>query len=373
MKRLILFIIARSDEIGGAHIHVRDIAYNLLSSNVYTPFVLVGGTGIFCELLESAGIPYLSLSCLGRSIRPLRDIKAICQIYNAISQLKPRLVSIHSGKAGLLVRLIHCFAFRSIPFVFSVHGWSFSCTHRLSRYFYYHLEWLLCYLTSHFVFVSIHDYMLAFDGGMPLLGKSTIIHNGMPDVQRPFALSDSYTSRSLVQLIMVARFESQKDHATLIRALSLISHLPWELTLVGDGPLRPSIEALSFKLNLHPRIKFVGRSSNVASLLSSSDVFVLSTLWEGLPRSIIEALRTPLPIVASSVGGIPELVISHYNGFLCRPGDAHSLSQALASLIINKPLRLSMSNASRSLFVSSFTFQLMMKKYLSLYTRLIDD
>jgi len=113
----------------------------------------------------------------------------------------------------------------------------------------------------------------------------------------------------------------------------------FELLVVGDGKLRPVIEKQIARLGLCKYVRLLGTRTDVPNLLSASDILVLASLWEGLPGVIAEAMASGLPVVATNVGGIPELVVDGKTGLLVPPGDATSLADALSRLIDDPDLR----------------------------------
>jgi len=166
---------------------------------------------------------------------------------------------------------------------------------------------------------------------------------------------------------MVARFEKQKDHSTLIRALEGLKNLKWELGLVGDGPLFEDTRDMVHQFNLEDRVKFLGRRSDVPEILSKADIFVLASFWEGFPRSILEAMRASLPVVASTVAGVPEAVDDGETGFLVKPGSVDQIQDRLQLLIQDSGLRERLGKNARLKYEKYFTFERMARKTLDIY------
>jgi glycosyltransferase involved in cell wall biosynthesis len=123
----------------------------------------------------------------------------------------------------------------------------------------------------------------------------------------------------------------EKDHFTLLRAFSTVAaELPnAELHVAGDGPLRDRLTSFAQELHLTDRVTFLGALSDSPQFMSQLDIFVLSSLNEGLPLVILEAMAAGLPIVATRAGGVEEAAIDGHNAFLTEPGDANSLAQAM--------------------------------------------
>jgi glycosyltransferase involved in cell wall biosynthesis len=153
----------------------------------------------------------------------------------------------------------------------------------------------------------------------------------------------SATSRSgTTRLLCVARLSLRdKGQDVLLESLSRLSDLNWRMTLAGDGPDRHLLEDQATRLGLQDRVDFLGDTpiTEVRQLLSSHDVFVLSSRTEGLPLSLLEAMATQLPCVATDVGSIQEVLVHEESGLLVQPEDAAGLSEALRRMIQDAPLR----------------------------------
>lgn len=130
---------------------------------------------------------------------------------------------------------------------------------------------------------------------------------------------------------VVGRLEAQKDHATLLSALRTVQrrHPPQTLAVVGDGPLRPALERRVRALGLHGSVRFLGMRDDVPDVLAAADALVLASRWEGLPNVVMEAMAASRPVVATRVGGVPELVEDGVTGHLVPPGDPSALAAAM--------------------------------------------
>lgn len=152
---------------------------------------------------------------------------------------------------------------------------------------------------------------------------------------------------------MVARFVPQKDPALLLRAAATLPGL--EVWMAGDGPDLKAVQTLATELGMGERIQFLGNREDVPVLLEQSDVFCLCSNYEGLPISILEAMRAGLPVIASDVGGVREAVAHGYTGLLVTHNDLVSWRLALAQLLDDPALRQTMGQAGRARFRSHFT------------------
>ena len=358
----IAYVITRSDEVGGAHIHVRDLA-QWMSNLGHEVKVFVGGEGVFTEKLTEVNLSVFRLQYMQREISPINDIKAINELKSALKEYSPDLVSAHSAKAGMIAR-IACRILR-LPCIFTAHGWSFARgTARPKRDIFLLIEKLLAPLSAKIITVCEQDKNFALTHSLCKEEKLNVIHNAMPDVSTELLATASNTC---AHLIMVARFEYPKDHQILIEALSNLKDLDWELDLIGDGPLMSAIRQQAAELGIDQKIRFLGRRWDGAEMMAVADVFILTSFWEGFPRSIIEAMRARLPVVASDVAGVSEAVIDGTTGYLIRDRDAKVLKEKLALLIGNPNQRARLGESGRQRYEKLFTFERMANKTLDLY------
>ena len=363
MKKIIFFI-TRSDAIGGAQIHIKDICISLKKEN-YIPYVIIGfSKGEYLDLLKNLGINVIISKNIKRDFSLLHDLKALIFLIKIINKIKPNIVSSHSFKAGLILK-ISTFFLRNVPTIFTAHGWSFNNGVPLFRRFVsLQIEKILCGRVSKVITVCKSDYKLALDKKIVKEKKLVNIYNGMP--LKEYKLKN-FTSHKIIKFISVARFESQKDHKTLIESFNQVDHENWSLLLIGDGPNRKLIEYMINQNGLQNKIKLLGAINNVEEYLNKCDVFILCSLWEGFPRSILEAMRSSMPIISTNVGGCSESVIDSHNGFLFNPRDVSALRKYITFFIDDFSLIKKFGTRSFRLFESKFTFQKMYKETLKIY------
>jgi glycosyltransferase involved in cell wall biosynthesis len=172
---------------------------------------------------------------------------------------------------------------------------------------------------------------------------------------------------------MVARFEPQKDHETLLQALAGLADRLWELDLIGDGPLRSQMEDLTASLRLSTKVRFLGHRTDVDRCLAEAQISVLATNWEGFPLTILEAMRAGLPVVASSVGGVGEAVRDEHSGYLVPRGDAIQLRDRIVRLLSSPGLRATMGAHGRMVWEQNFTHALMVERTLGIYRQVLEN
>jgi len=355
-NRSVLFVITRGDSIGGAQIHVRDLAAGAQNRG-WRVAVAVGTPGPFTELLSEAGIETVVVAGLGREINPWADLGAVLRLRFLIRRWKPALVACHTAKAGLAGRLAAWWA--GVPSQYTVHGWQFAeGISRTQRVLVLLAEKVLAKITRTIITVSDYDRRLAIVHRLASPDRIVTVHNGMPDRPLPSPKAVSST----IRLIMVARFQPQKDHATLFAALEALEGLPWILDLVGDGPDLARWQDWVGRRGWSSRVVFHGLSFEVPLLLASAEIFLLASRWEGFPMSILEAMRAGLPVVATNVGGVAEAVVEEETGLLVPPGNVGALTRALGRLIADRDLRREWGRRGRARFEAEFTFDRMLAK-----------
>lgn len=357
----IAYVSTRSDTIGGSNVHIRDVAFAMRRLD-HDAHVLGGGNGPFADAVREVGLPYHPLRNLGREVRPHRDLPAVLELRARLRELAPHLISLHTAKAGFVGRL----ATRGlgVPVVYTAHGWSFTQgVPKRSAAVYAALERAVAPLADRIVDVCDFERDVALARGVGRPEQHVVVHNGMPDVP-PRLQADP--ARHPPRLVMVARFEQPKDHGTLLRALARCDDLPWELHLIGDGPSQDACREQAAALGQGERITFAGARPDIAEGLAQAQVFVLTSRWEGFPRSILEAMRAGLPVVASAVGGVHEAVADGVNGFVVPPDDALLVAR-LRALLGDADLRRRMGAEGRLRYEARFTFEAMLARTLDVY------
>jgi len=175
-------------------------------------------------------------------------------------------------------------------------------------------------------------------------------------------------------IAIVARLIRQKGHRYMVEAMaSIIPRYPdLHALFIGDGDLREELQAQVKRSNLGDHIHFLGNRSDVPELLAASDLFVLPSLWEGLPKALLEAMATGLPIVASEVSGTVQAMIPNQTGILVPPGDTRRLAQAIERLLSDAVQAQAMGAAARRRVETNFSARKQAGEYLALYRRLLD-
>lgn len=359
----IIQFITRMDVLGGAQMHVCELS-KALAFDGHDVMVLGAGTGELAEELTAHGITYQPLKHMMVPIHPYWDVRAFFEVRKIIKEVMPDMIALHSSKAGIIGRLVG--KSLNIPTIFTAHSWSFageSSWHK--RKLFTLMEQWAGKLTNGVIAVSDFDYVEALEKHIVPIEKIQMIHNGIHDDQNE--TENPPEPPSMVRLLMVARFAEPKDHDLLLRALKHVTIKNWHLTLVGGGPRLDHVKQLATSLGLTDRITFTGEDRDVTAKLKITDIFMLISKSEGLPLSIIEAMRDGLPIIASDVGGIKELIAHGENGLLIQKGDEAGLVIALNKMVADACFREQLGRSSRQKFMTQFIFADMYERTESFY------
>jgi glycosyltransferase involved in cell wall biosynthesis len=364
----IAYIITRADAVGGASIHVRDLASHMMRRG-HEVIALVGGKGPVTVQFASVGVTFHSLQHLQRAIHPWRDYLGYRELLHVLKAWKPDIVSTHTAKAGLLGRAA-CRSLR-IPVTYTPHGWSIG--QRISAVagpIFCMVERMAARWTDAIICVSEQERQLALKKHVAAPEKLRVIHNGMRDIDPKFLANPAIEP---VRICSVARFEAPKDHSTLLHALATLKSLTWKLDLIGDGPEHESMQQLASLLKIDDRVTFHGYQQDPAAILSRAQLFVLSTRSEAFPRSILEAMRAGLPIVASNVGGVSEAILHGENGLLVPPSSPDALAGALRAVILDSSLRQHFGASARRDYEERFRLDRMVDDTAAVYDAVLGN
>jgi glycosyltransferase involved in cell wall biosynthesis len=220
---------------------------------------------------------------------------------------------------------------------------------------------------------------LVSNDGFPA-GRVEVVYNGIDLTAPGHALDSRHVIRGEMGvgdedfvILQVARLDYLKDHATAIRTLAaVLARQPnARLVLVGEGPELGVIQDVVRQYNLDKYVRFLGLRRDVARLLSAADLFLLTSISEGIPLTLIEAMAASLPVVSTNVGGVPEVVESGRTGLLAPRGDDAALADAICTLASHPALRAEMGRLGRARAESLFCEQRMNERYDQLYREML--
>lgn len=202
--------------------------------------------------------------------------------------------------------------------------------------------------------------------------RTCVIHNGIPlpcaEPLRSSAQSECVDHRQR-RIIHVARLSPEKDQATLLTALAeVIVEFPnVVLTLVGSGPLAAALQMQVAALGLSSHVVFAGEVEDAAAFLADADLFVLSSLTEGMPLALLEAMSYALPVVVTSAGDIPAVVLDGDGGRVVPPGDARALARAVKWMLSHPAEASAMGQVGRAVVAERFSLDVMIARTEAVY------
>jgi lipopolysaccharide/colanic/teichoic acid biosynthesis glycosyltransferase/glycosyltransferase involved in cell wall biosynthesis len=372
----VMIVITRG-EAGGAQSHVRDLCQALQERVKFT--VVIGGPieeSVLGRELTAMGITVCPMPDMVESLNPLKLWPAVQQLTELIHTHKPDIVHGHSAIGGLVSRVAAHRAGASaqgaqVPAVYTVHGFGFKPEVPLVRRTAAALaEHMMARWTTQMICVSKYERELALNLAIDS-DRVHVIANGIARLPAPATQapqSDTHSASALPRLIMVARMKRPKRHDLLLQALAKVrSTLGHEVpvTFAGDGPLNDELRAQAKALNL-TKITWAGDVGHVSELLSQHDVFVLLSDHEGMPITVLEAMRAGLCVLASNLPGIREQINAYQDGILVA-NTPDAVAEKLLQLLRDPHMRKRLGRAAQQKYEDSFTAESMAERVLQVY------
>ena len=354
-----LLIVITLAEVGGAQTCVAQLLPALVRE--YDVTVATHGDGPLRSAIHESGARSVELAQLRRRIG-LRDVAALVELVRLIRSLRPQIVHTHSSKAGILGRLAAAIC-RTPVVLFTAHGWAFKAEPGFKSRLYLHADRWVGRITSTVICVSETEKVHGLAARTCRADRTVVIRNGVD--ARGFR-SEAPTNHHDPVLVTVGRLQAPKDFPTLIAALARLRDVSFRARIVGDGPDRQLVTAAIREAGLEDSVELLGGRDDVAALLADADCFVLSSRSEGLPLSVLEAMASGLPVVASDVGGVHELV-DEATGTLVPPNDPDALAEALRHLLLDPALRRKLGSAGHARVLTDFTVERFQQAHLELY------
>lgn len=368
-RKKILFCVTKGN-FGGAQKYVYDLATNL-SKAAFDIVVACGEGDALPKMLEEKGIKTIRINNLTREIKILDEFKVCKELINLIRFEKPDIIHLNSSKiggvgavAGQIARILEKNYKPTI--IFTSHGWGFYEKYRpfLIRLFYYLSHWLTIMLCDQTIAVSEKTKQdIVF---LPFIeNKIKVIHNGIDN----FDLLPKKNSEKVV-LFSIAELHNNKGLDVALRALSL---LPKEIkekitySIAGDGEEKENLENLVKELGIEEMVNFLGFKDNAKQLLSSANIFLFPSRTENLPYAILEAGFAGLPIISTSVGGIPEIIKDMQNGILVHPQNPKEIAEAIIYLLDHTEKQKEFGSEIKKIVSNFFSLDKMLSKTLEIY------
>jgi glycosyltransferase involved in cell wall biosynthesis len=320
--------------------------------------------------IRSLNIPVHRLSTHG-----LADPRAVLRTLALIRDWKPEVVHTHLIKSDLVGQVAAALA--SVPVrvssVHSINPWRKKrVLSAISR--------RIASRTHAFIAVTeeVSEYTMRWSG-YPA-HKMVVIDNGVdlnrfdPSTVAPLDIISALRNAPDSLLIgMIGRLQPPKGHDVLLRAAAdVLAACPQiRFVIIGDGPLRPQIEAQRSALGLDDQVILTGLERDIPGALAALDMVVFPSIWEGLPVALLEAMAMQLPIVATTVGGIPDVLAGERGGLLVPPSDPPALAAALIRLLRDAELRQALGSQAREIIEKRYSAAIMQQRVLALYQSIL--
>ncbi len=329
-------------ELGGAQ---QNTLFTLshLDASRFRAVLITGEPGMLDQEAEALpGVDFHQVLTMVRPLRPWRDLRALVSLTLLLRTLKPAIVHTHSSKAGVLGRLAAWFA--GVPIIIhTIHGFGLTPhQHPLIRHALLAVERIVARVTTRFFAVSEArrcqgDHLRLFPADRCAVIRSGVdlaaFRQGRVDVKAKKQELGLEPAGPVVG--MIAPFKPQKAPLDFVRMAELVRRArpDVQFLLVGDGELRGVVEVELARLGLSSRTRLTGWRRDVPEIMRCLDVFVLTSLWEGLPRVYLEALASGVPVVGTRVDGAAEVVRDGLTGFLTEPGDVRALAERVLHVL----------------------------------------
>jgi glycosyltransferase involved in cell wall biosynthesis len=367
--------------VGGAQDYLLLIVRGLDRTR-FQPIVAGRLVGEWVPVVKSLdGVEIYDIPSLRQPISPINDLKCVFEIKKFCRDRRVHILHTHSSKPGVVGRLAGRLAgVRAV--VHTVHGFSFnSFMPPLERLFYVSIERYMSRFTTTLLLISHGDRETATTLGIGARQSVETFYYGVD--YAPFQRSLNRTEiRSSLGfhdqnrvIGFTGRFSNQKGLHILVEAFArVLGQFPQaRLLLVGDGHLRPKIEEQIEMLGLKQSVVITGFRSDIPAMLAAMDVFVMTSLWEGLSRSLAEAMYARLPVIATDVGGTSDAVQSDHRGWLIRPNSVDAATEALVDAMSNPTKARSYAEAGYSWARQTFDPKRMQQRMAALYEELASN
>jgi glycosyltransferase involved in cell wall biosynthesis len=354
-KKTILYLVTQS-EMGGAQKYVLDLIRAMQTDyRVVVGLGEQGNKGWLAERLRDEKTEFHFLPSLKRSIKPYRDFMAVREISQLISQVKPDILHLNSSKASVLgafaARKLH--QRNKLKVIYTAHGWVFAePLSSRKRKLYYHAEKYTAKLKDRIICISEFDRDIAIKQSVAKEKQIALIPNGLKKVDflprleareyiwqmiDPEGALSAEERKEQTLIGSIGNLYPAKGYGYLLNAAKMLVDygLNIKLAIIGEGKERGELEDWISQLRLDNNVFLLGQLEQASRYLKAFDIYVCSSVKEGLSYTVIEAMQAGLPIVATRVGGNPDLIQNGEEGILIEPASAEELATGVIKILNN--------------------------------------
>jgi glycosyltransferase involved in cell wall biosynthesis len=357
----ILFGITKSN-FGGAQHYVFDLATESRKAG-HDVVVMCGGNGPLVQKLINEKVRVISLPDFGRDISLYKDFISLLFILKTVFKEKPDIFHINSAKMGGA----GIFSGRILgvnKIIFTAHGWAFNEPRPVwQKFLIKFFSWATIIFAHKTICVSEQTRNQVIN--LPFAkNKTVVVHNGIKEFDLLPRTNSDFTFGTIAELHKI------KGLDILLNAWAIfIQNYQAKLVIYGSGEEKDNLIKLANDLNISNSVIFKGFVDNARSQLSTFDIFLIPSRSEGLPYAILEAGAVELPVIATNVGGIPEIIVDEKNGLLVKKENASQLVQAMIRLMDNKELREKLGTNLKHTVATKFSFDSMIRQTFELYVQ----
>lgn len=379
LKKRVLFIITQS-ELGGAQRFLSNLASHL-NRDIHEFLIAVGssGNGDFLRVLKAGGIPFQTLKFLKRE-PSLNDIKAVFEIRRLIKSYRPDVLFLNSSKAGFIGSLASVFPTKinAMKVVYRIGGWTFNDPWpKWKKWLWIVFEWISAKWKDVIIVNNQRDLEQAKKLKIKPRGETVLVHNGIETYKLDLLPREEARKKLLEKTAKysgknirskniigtIANFYPTKGLEYLIQAADSFTDIDDSVFfIIGDGELRPELEKMIQNKGLGGKVFLLGQIHDAYKFLPAFDVFVLPSVKEGFPWALIEAMSAKLPVIATDVGAIPEIIDDRKNGLLIKPEDPAGLADKIKEVLENDHLKNELGIQAHQTVLFKFDLDKMVRK-----------
>ena len=367
--------------IGGPAVHTEMLSRHLPGDRYES--VVIGGAvdaheSCRADDLKRKGVDVRILDDMKRSLAVLRDLKSIYKIYKIIMREKPDIVETHTAKAGATGRIAAFLA--GVPVIIhTFHG------HVFDGYFgplvtqaILLIEKVLARITTQIVVLSEKQrrdialkYRIAPEKKVKLIPLGFELDRFLSLHKNGHLKKELGVSGDAKLIAIIGRIVPIKNHEMILRVIKKLNagSMDVHLAVVGDGELRSTIEKAGNSEHIH----YLGWRSDLEYIYSGIDLLVLTSLNEGTPLAIIEAMASGVPVVSTAVGGVPDIVIDGENGYTCDANDDEEMCKKIESILTNTELNSTFVSNARKRVIERYMYQRLIGDMDELYRNVLSD
>jgi glycosyltransferase involved in cell wall biosynthesis len=368
VKLKVVHIVTRLD-FGGAQ---QNTLYTVrhLDRTKFSPVLYCGAGGTLADWADQLQAPVVVFEDLVREVSPWRDLAALLRMARHLRKERPDVVHTHSSKAGILGRCAAWLA--GVPLIIhTFHGFGFH--ERQSPL----LKWAYI-LSERFAACLSHKLIFVAQANMEYAARYNIGNSAAYELIRSGIALSTYPRKVDIKAVRAAagirrdpplvlsigNLKAQKNPEDFLKvAEAVCAKIPrGTFVFIGDGPLRNKLEARVMLKGLSQRVQFIGWREDAAQLLAAADIFLMTSLWEGLPRALLEAMQSGLPCVAYNVDGIADVLRDNENGFAITAGDWGSAAQRVTEILEQPELGRRLGEKARTSLSEEFDIDGMVRR-----------